>query len=206
MNTLRSKIIKSSSADKDLDRTHILMVTHVVPYPPAAGNEIRIYNLLSWFHKRGYFVSLVIRPLGDIEISNECVLGLKDIVDDLHIYDNRVVPSIRLEKYKYDLDKDLPDAEINGIQDGFCPEWFAIEVAKIISMRQPHVIISQYVFMSRIFNLEESANSLKIIDSHDLFCRKQATVDQYGIKNYGLSLTDEQEKTLFERSDVVLAI
>ena len=71
MDTLRSKIIKSGLADQVLDRALILMVTHVIPYPPAAGNEIRIYNLLSWFHKRGYFVSLVLKPLGDVEISNE---------------------------------------------------------------------------------------------------------------------------------------
>lgn len=206
MNTLHSNIIKSGIADQVQGRAHILMVTHVIPYPPAAGNEIRIYNLLSWFHKRGYFVSLVLKPLDNIEISNECVLGLVDIVDDLHIYDSRVTIPAGLEGEEYSLDDDLPGTEINGIQDTFCPEWFARDVSRIISEHQPHVIISQYVFMSRILNTEESAESLKIIDSHDLFSNKQETLDQYGIKDYGLSLTTAQEQSLLGRADIILAI
>ena len=151
-------------------------------------------------------MSLVLKTLDDIEISNECVLGLADIVDDLHIYDNRVVPSAGLEGGEYGLDDDLPCTETNGIQDAFCPEWFTRDVSKIISEHQPHVIIAQYVFMSRILNLEESAESLKIIDSHDLFSNKQETLDQYGIKDYGLSLTTAQEQSLLGRADIILAI
>jgi glycosyltransferase involved in cell wall biosynthesis len=190
-------------------RPHVLMVTHVLPYPPAAGNEIRIYKMLKWFRHKGYGVTLVLKPLGDTEVTNECVLGLRDVVDNLHIFDNRVMPAradVTSARVPRPVDTDINDPMLGQIQDGFCPAWFVEEVAAIIAAVQPEVVIAQYVFTSRILALPECGQSLRVIDAHDLFCRKQATVEQYGIKNYGLSLTDDQERGLLNRSDVVLAI
>ncbi|KWE61107.1 glycosyl transferase group 1 [Burkholderia ubonensis] len=181
---------------------HVMMVTHVLPYPPAAGNEIRIYKMLSWFRQRGYGITLVLKPLGDTEVPNECIVGLRTVVDQLHVFDNRFVPGATGRT----VDPELDDPALAQIQDGFCPAWFVDEVAEIAADLQPDVVIAQYVFMSRILPLPECANALKVIDAHDLFCRKQATVEQYGIKNYGLSLTDDQERALLHRADVVLAI
>jgi glycosyltransferase involved in cell wall biosynthesis len=185
------------------------MVTHVLPYPPAAGNEIRIYKMLKWFRHKGYGVTLVLKPLGDTEVTNECILGLRDVVDNLHVFDNRVMPvrpDVASARAPRPVDTDIDDPLLRQIQDGFCPAWFVEEVAAIAASLQPDVVIAQYVFTSRILTLQECAQSLRVIDAHDLFCRKQATVEQYGIKNYGLSLTDEQERRLLMRSDVVLAI
>jgi glycosyltransferase involved in cell wall biosynthesis len=190
-------------------RPHVLMVTHVLPYPPAAGNEIRIYKMLKWFRHKGYGVTLVLKPLGDTEVTNECILGLRDVVDNLHVFDNRVMPvrpDVASARAPRPVDTDIDDPLLRQIQDGFCPAWFVEEVAAIAASLQPDVVIAQYVFTSRILTLQECAQSLRVIDAHDLFCRKQATVEQYGIKNYGLSLTDEQERRLLMRSDVVLAI
>lgn len=189
-------------------RPRVLMVTHVMPYPPAAGNEIRIYKMLSWFRRKGYAVTLVLKPLGDTEVSNQCILGLRDVVDDLHVFDNRIVlprPGGTMAK-PVQVDTDVADAELSRIQDGFCPDWFAAEVAPIVAAVRPDVVIAQYVFMSRILALPECGDALKIIDAHDLFCHKQKTVEQYGIKNYSLSLTEAQESALLRRADIVLAI
>lgn len=181
---------------------HVMMVTHVLPYPPAAGNEIRIYKMLSWFRQRGYGITLVLKPLGDTEVPNECIVGLRGVVDQLHVFDNRFVPGSTARA----VDPEFDDPALAQIQDGFCPAWFVDEVAAIAADLQPDVVIAQYVFMSRILQLPECVDALKVIDAHDLFCRKQATVEQYGIKNYGLSLTDDQERGLLQRADVVLAI
>ncbi|WP_334021715.1 glycosyltransferase family 4 protein [Burkholderia orbicola] len=181
---------------------HVMMVTHVLPYPPAAGNEIRIYKMLSWFRQRGYGITLVLKPLGDTEVPNECIVGLRDVVDQLYVFDNRFVPGATARA----VDPGFDDPALAQIQDGFCPAWFVDEVAAIAAALQPDVVIAQYVFMSRVLELPECADALKIIDAHDLFCRKQATVEQYGIKNYGLSLTEDQERRLLLRADVVLAI
>ncbi|MDN7961055.1 glycosyltransferase family 4 protein [Burkholderia multivorans] len=181
---------------------HVMMVTHVLPYPPAAGNEIRIYKMLSWFRQRGYGITLVLKPLGDTEVPNECIVGLRGIVDQLYVFDNRFIAGATARK----VDPEFDDPALAQIQDGFCPAWFVDEVAAIAADLQPDVVIAQYVFMSRILQVPECADALKIIDAHDLFCRKQATVEQYGIKNYGLSLTDDQERKLLQRADAVLAI
>ncbi|WP_244116836.1 glycosyltransferase [Burkholderia cepacia] len=142
------------------------------------------------------------KPLGDTEVPNECIIGLRDIVDQLYVFDNRFVPGATARA----VDPGFDDPALAQIQDGFCPAWFVDEVAAITAALQPDVVIAQYVFMSRILELPECADALKIIDAHDLFCRKQATVEQYGIKNYGLSLTEDQERRLLLRADVVLAI
>ncbi|OYT84560.1 MAG: glycosyl transferase group 1 [Pseudomonas sp. PGPPP4] len=190
-------------------RPSVLMVTHVLPYPPAAGNEIRIYKMLKWFSMRGYKITLILKPLDDLEVSNDCILGLYDLVEDLHIFDNRAVvpPSHRISiSGDHLIDTDFEDPQLSKILDSFCPPWFVNEVASIISNIKPDVVIAQYVFMSRILMLPECTNALRIVDAHDLFCRKQATVEQYGIKNYGLSLTEEQERRLLLRANVILAI
>ncbi|WP_321919184.1 glycosyltransferase family 4 protein [Paraburkholderia tropica] len=185
-----------------------MMVTHVLPYPPAAGNEIRIFKMLRWLRKQGYGLTLVLKPLGDEEVSNECIIGLRDVVDNLYVFDNRVLPRLAgpNARTSAQIDSSLKDARLTDLQDGFCPAWFVDEVAAIAAEIGPDVVIAQYVFMSRILTLPECANALRVIDAHDLFCRKQATVEQYGIKDYGLSLTDEQERKLLLRADAILAI
>ena len=59
----------------------ILMITHVVPYPPAAGNEIRILNLLRYFKREGWRIIVLFR---DSRIDNDVKDRLKEIID--HIY------------------------------------------------------------------------------------------------------------------------
>src|SRR5437016_3447838 len=39
---------------------YIFLVTHLVPYPPTRGVELRILKLLQWLHEEGYRVILVI--------------------------------------------------------------------------------------------------------------------------------------------------
>lgn len=190
------------------EKHHLMMVTHVLPYPPAAGNEIRIYKMLRWLRQQGYGMTLVLKPLGDEEVSNECVAGLRDVVDNLYVFDNRVLPRPAGPNARSaaQIDAHLDDARLTDLQDGFCPAWFVDEIAAIAAAVRPDVVIAQYVFMSRILTLPECADTLRVIDAHDLFCRKQATVEQYGIKDYGLSLTDEQERKLLLRADAILAI
>jgi len=201
--------MNSSSRSEIATVPHILMVTHVLPYPPAAGNEIRIYKMLKWFQQKGYRVTLVLKPLGEIEVTSECIVGIGDMVENIYVFDNRSTSlwfGLPGNHGPRPVDTDINDPKLREIQDGFCPPWFVEEVAAIVSSLKPDVVIAQYIFMSRILMLPECGNALRFIDAHDLFCRKQATVEQYGIKNYGLSLSDEEERQLLMRSDTVLAI
>lgn len=187
---------------------HILMVTHVIPYPAAAGNEIRIFNMLKWFRRKGYRVTLAVRPLGNDEVSNESVIGLNDVVDELYIFDARTAKSDSNaeELTARELDPDFHNSRVSDLQNGFCPPKFVSDVASLIEEKRPDVLLAEYVVMSRILSVPEAAGCLKIIDSIELFCRLKATLAKFGLVNYGLDLSDAEEKVLLERADVILAI
>lgn len=186
---------------------HILMVTHVIPYPPAAGNEIRIFNMLKWFRRKEYRVTLVVRPLGNEEVSNESVIGLHKFVDDLYVFDARAKPDSSAEMIgSRVLDPDFQNDRVAELQNGFCPPWFVSDVANLIQQKRPDVLLAEYVVMSRVLNVPEATGCLKVIDSIELFCRLKVTLEKFGLVNYGLDLSDEEEKLLLERADIILAI
>jgi len=190
--------------DEIVRRCHILMVTHVLPYPPAAGNEIRIYRMLQWLRHAGFRVSLVLRPLEE-DVSNECITGLKQVVDDLYVFDSRcAIPECLGSAFTPDEAEKRP--HLADMQSGFCPPWFAQEVNALITDIKPDVLIAQYIFTSRLLLTDAAAPLLKIIDTHDLFSQKQETVEKYGIANFGLMMSAEDESLLFKRADALLAI
>lgn len=54
----------------------LLLITHVIPYPPSAGNELRIYRLLLWLKDLGYEVVLLLSvPATSLTPEQEQVLG-----------------------------------------------------------------------------------------------------------------------------------
>jgi glycosyltransferase involved in cell wall biosynthesis len=68
-----------------VDNRRLLMVTHVVPYPPAAGNEYRINKLLCWLRDEGYQVILVLRPMLTHPIDAQRAANIAKLVHRLHI-------------------------------------------------------------------------------------------------------------------------
>jgi glycosyltransferase involved in cell wall biosynthesis len=188
-----------------MKQLHILMVTHVVPYPPSAGNEIRVFRMLQSFKEAGFSVTLILKPIGNEEISNESVVGLNQVVDNLHIFDSRnVIPDLNGCTFISDDAESQP--QLVNMQEGFCPPWFVSQVDRLIEMIAPDVVMAQYIFMSRIFLGKSTKNLLKIIDTHDLFSKKHGAVEKYGLESAGLLMTAEQESSLLNRADVLLAI
>ena len=59
---------------------NVLLVTHVVPYPPAAGNEIRILKLIAWFRGQGCSVTLLLNVR---ELPPRVTAALVECVDRL---------------------------------------------------------------------------------------------------------------------------
>lgn len=193
----------------DAGKPRLLMVTHVVPYPPAAGNEIRILKLLQYLHEAGCHVVLVLRMLEDIEVSNESLEGLASVVDEMFVFDNRVshgLPSATSEDARLIVDAAEDSPRLSEIQDWFAPMGFVAEVGRIAESVKPDIVISQYIFFSRVLLLPDCREALKVIDTHDLFSKKEATAEQYGIDDYALCLSDEEESLLLKRADSVLAI
>lgn len=61
----------------------ILMVTHVVPIPPGAGNEQRVYRLLRWLRDEGYQVILMLRPQPAQTLDEPRRRALLELVHDI---------------------------------------------------------------------------------------------------------------------------
>ena len=185
---------------------HILMVTHVLPYPPSAGNEIRILQMLRWLANKGYRISLVIKPMGIPEVSNESVTYLSSLVETLYLFDSRV-SSESIHEVKVPTDEVTIDVRLADIQDMFCPTWFSSEVGRIIDNVKPDVVLSEYALMGRALVSSQYTGFLKIIDTHDVFSQLKESLSQQGVsESGGLYLTVAEETFLLQRADVVLAI
>jgi glycosyltransferase involved in cell wall biosynthesis len=63
----------------------LVMVTHVVPYPPAAGNAHRIFKLLGWLRDSGYHVILVLRAAPYHSLDARTARALGERVHRLHV-------------------------------------------------------------------------------------------------------------------------
>jgi len=195
-------------SDKEycIQTCHILMVTHVLPYPPAAGNEIRVLRMLRWFASKGYRISLVIKPMGVPEVPNESVSYLSSLVENLYLFDSRVTPEGVLPM-RGPSDEVGIDAKLAGIQEMFCPAWFSSEVGRIIDELRPDVVLSEYALMGRVLVSSEYSGFLKVIDSIEVFSRLKENLARQGIsQNGGLDLSADEEVFLLQRADVVLAI
>jgi hypothetical protein len=55
----------------DFTRPLIICLSHVSGWPPRAGNDYRIYRMLTWLESRGYSVILLVAPLPGENVSDE---------------------------------------------------------------------------------------------------------------------------------------
>lgn len=63
----------------------IVMATHVVPVPPAAGNAHRIYKLLRWLRDEQYEVVLLLREMPSQRIRAEQLAEIERLVHRVHV-------------------------------------------------------------------------------------------------------------------------
>jgi glycosyltransferase involved in cell wall biosynthesis len=188
----------------------IVMVTHVVPYPPSAGNEMRIYKLLQWLKSKGYHVHLVIRQLDAMAVPEASLKALREVTEetlDLTLATHgtkmrmqlllRVVR--RLRAYAR-----IPAPRTERMEDAFCPPSFLKEVRRVCRRVKPDAFIAQYIFMTRCFSLLPH-NTLKVIDCIDVFSRKKDKVLAYGIDD-SLAMDPGEEAPLLHRGELVIAI
>jgi glycosyltransferase involved in cell wall biosynthesis len=87
--------------------------------------------------------------------------------------------------------------------------WFASErlltlVSKLLRRYHPRVVIVEYVFTVPVFRVVPQ-DTLKIVDTIDVFSRKEEEVLAYGIAD-SFACTVEEERRALLQADVVLAI
>jgi glycosyltransferase involved in cell wall biosynthesis len=192
----------------EVENKRILMVTHVSPIPTGAGNEFRILKLLGYLRNSGYKVCFVLRPLEQVEVPSLVISELSSLVDELYIFDKRVVNILKedvLQLTRLKLSENNLTEKLTGIQNMFCPVSFVEAIRLIGDKLKPNIVIAEYVFMSRVLTVFDS-NVLKIIDTHDVFSQKQDVIEEYNGYGKDIALTSDEEKQLLLRADVVLAI
>src|SRR5512143_2035634 len=63
----------------------IIIVSHVVPVPPSAGNELRILRMMTWLKGQGYRLVLL---LNHAPLPRWSIEALETVVDEVHLIDD----------------------------------------------------------------------------------------------------------------------
>ena len=205
---------------------YIFVVTHLFPYPPRQGNEVRIAKLIKWLRADGYRVILVLS--GEPDPEKRGPGSLQDSVDGLYW----VGPSLRTragrrfpifrqmiwENVKPLLSSVSPQAGESGQTASHIPSAAGDEgrkrglsssrlgtlVSKLARKYQPLCVIAEYIFLTDSFQgLQPGV--LKIVDTIDVFSLKEKQVGSFGIDD-PWTCTPEEERGYLLRSDVIMAI
>ncbi|HEY6838526.1 MAG TPA: hypothetical protein VI389_07280, partial [Geobacteraceae bacterium] len=208
------------------DRT-ILVVSHVVPYPPAAGNQLRIHRMLTWLRSEGYRVVLLLNhpPLSRREMEL-----LQTTVDSVHLIDDYVfVPGDGAIGIRSGLGKHLlcglrfiaKLAEygalcmtLSGVRrsenksrftkKNHCPEKLGRITRHLCRECRPDAVLAEYVFSTPCLDAVPPG-ILKLLDTHDVFSRIEEQVRAHAIP-YPLHCSPGEERAYLLRSDVIIAI
>jgi glycosyltransferase involved in cell wall biosynthesis len=213
--------VKSSSVNGD--SPYVLVVTHLVPYPPARGVELRIWKLLNWLKVEGFCPILVLT--GD-EASTEAIAELKKVTDAVYWPKRpfrtrlgRKLPLLRKfvwERIKPWLHRSNGHLELfpNGSNSNslkaqnykraLCPDSLIPLVGSLARRYRAKAVIAEYVFLTPALQ-SVPLGTIKIMDTIDVFSRKQEQVLAYGIEDPH-ACTEEEERAYLLAADVVVAI
>ena len=202
---------------------YALCVGHVLPFPPRAGNEYRIHRLLHWLADQGWDLLVVICPLPHEMPTAEQMADAAAAYPNLIICDRNGTLHYHLADDGHLLDalrpshqSDIPTllGEENGgtpmtarmlaLQRSFCPDLLVELILQLQDIRQPDLLLAQYIFMTRPFALLKPG-IITAIDTIDVFSSKAKKVEQYGVSD-GLALTEVEEQMLLRRADILIGI
>lgn len=209
-------------ADAKLSHT-VLLVTHLTPFPPARGVELRIWKLLHWLKSEGYQVILVL-PCDPMDA--HAVAKLQQVVHRVCWSDvslrtklGKQFPALRklvweplkpfVRRASNGAVADSSGAKEISVGDSnykraLCPDSMIDLVTRLARKYQPKAVIAEYIFLAPAFqNLPEG--TLKIIDTIDVFSQKPDQVLAYGIDDPQACTRDEERDYLL-MADVIVAI
>jgi hypothetical protein len=204
------------------ERPTVVCLSHVMPWPPRAGNEYRIYRLLHWLRDQGYRIVPVIAPLPGDRIDSSAVRALADQ------FSNAVLCG-RDGRVEYVL-RDVPDAlaslqgeptkpvslllnedsvvgeherQLLQMDRTFCHDALITTVMRLGQVLRPSVLLAEYIWMSRVLPLVPG-DPLRVIDTIDVFSTKREKVLQFGIDD--LHVEPREEARRLRDADLILAI
>lgn len=221
---IRLKPLRSAApAPAPSTRPLLVCLSHVAPYPPRAGNEYRIQRLLAWIESIGWDVALLVCPLPGGGLSEAQSIALaeryRNVVvvgrdGELRHHLSRsdlaaalaTLDGVKVEDFAQSLGEDREEeaARLLPITRTFCPDVLLETLRTIDATVKPSVVQVNYGFMARVFPLLRQ-DTLKIVDTHDVFSTKMSKVVRFGITD-PLALSSAEERRLLQSADILLAI
>jgi predicted nucleic acid-binding Zn-ribbon protein len=204
-------------------RPTIVMVSHVGPWQPKAGNQYRVARMLRWYQRKGYRIIPVIAPLPDDEIPRH---GVEAIADEFGNAvqcqrDGRVDYILRnvppsLASLDRCLTRSLGDLlwedrspanprqrQLLQMERTFCHDVVASTVLHLGRTLGPHILQVEYIWMTRMLPLVRG-DVLKVVDTIDVFSSIQQKVSAFGLDDVVIEAQEEAER--LRRTDLVIAI
>lgn len=143
----------------------LLLISHVVPYPPAAGNEIRILKMINWMKALGFRIILL---LNHSPLPIDRKEALERIVDKVHFIgdDYGILAPVADERHpctklKALLAQVLPDSPLYRVLFGMekqkkinsdnvkrylASEHLVQVTSHLAGLYQPQVVLVEYIF------------------------------------------------------------
>lgn len=199
-------------------RKRILMVSHMAPYPPRAGNEQHLYRMLRWMKEAGYEVIYVLHPHEPLTAEN--IAASEKLVHKLHILTSPDRSS-EFSRYAFglldlnrrvvrklegrDIEPPWPflRARLEWLENLWCPPSLVEAVEALVWQYRPQAVIAQYVFMTRVLkNLHPSI--LRIVDTHDVFSVRYRNLRGKGLNEAVLEMSAHEEAFMLRRADVIM--
>lgn len=196
-----------------------ILVGHVLPFPPRAGNEYRIHRLLKWLRSLGHEVHVLLCPLpGEFpapELIRQASKEYPNLVlcerdGKLHYQSERAdvraaLAALGGKRSRSLLTRDHEgEGRLANVERTFCPDPLVDLLLRLEQVVQPEMVIASYVFASRSL-LGLGGGVLKVIDTHDVFSTKSRKVVRYGVAA-DLAMSADEERAMLLRADLIMAI
>ena len=200
----------------------VLCLSHVMPLPPRAGNEYRIYRLLQWLRSRGYRIVPLVAPLPGERVESGAVEALAAEFSNAVLCDRsgrveyilRDVPDV-LGQLGGDLTRpiatllgedtlrDHHGRELLDMDRAFCHDTLITAALRLHQVLGSYVLLNEYIWMSRILPLV-TGDVLKVIDTIDVFSTKRQKVLRFGIDDIHVEPREEAKR--LRGADLLVAI
>jgi precorrin-6B methylase 2 len=213
----------SGTYEKGDIRPLIVCISHVPGYPPRAGNDYRIFRMLTWLERRGYRVVMLIAPLPGETVADNQITKLSEKLSGAALCDRsgrigvtaslfsslRTLDGCRVNSFAEMLGEEKNTSERDQrmleVDRTFCHDTLIAALQEVRAKTEGRwVLLCEYIFMSRVLPLL-SDQTFKMIDTIDVFSTKSKKVVQFGI-NDSLALTADEERARLIRADLVIAI
>jgi glycosyltransferase involved in cell wall biosynthesis len=184
--------------------SNILVISPTPTHPANAGNRVRIYHMLKALQERGHRITFLYIVLEQEHDPSAMQQQWNTYHEFQHKTGNKR-PSLRqrvLSRVYRFLGRQyyIP----NRIDDWY-PGRLHHLVLDILSTEKIDCVITEYVFLSKIFNyLPEQV--CKVLDTHDIFTDRHKVYLRNGLKPSWFFTTKREEARALNRADSVLAI